>query len=258
MANRSDVIIQHVESVLDDKYPGWRDTNPSVRLKIPWHNIAEELAPKGVTTTRSGAPIEGKHILEIWINQLDPRLNRTAFTTEELNILKGIFMKAKKQGKTLDSGQVQLPDKYTWSNVLPLEYKRSPNDVKNVYYANQRYWSEEAAVPVSVPVSVSHLLSPVVPPMDNGSGEYDISPDNDLYKELFSELFSSDSSIIPLVDQTTPTPFAFHLPSVKHDIGGGFRGKVSRKVRKSSRKASRKSARKAKKSSRKYRKVSRK
>lgn len=253
MANRSDVIKQHVESFLDDEYPGWRATNPSVKLKIPWRDIATQLT--GLVTTRSGDPIKGSHILEIWINQLDPRLNRTAFTTEELNILKGIFKMAKKQDKTLDSGQFQLPDGFKWSNVLPLEYKRSPNDVKNVYYANQRYWSEEAADLVSVPVSV--------PPMDNGYDKYDISPDNDLYKELFSELFSSDPSIVPLNGET-PTPFAFDPPSVKSGTlsDGGFRGKVrksSRKAsRKSSRKAYRKSARKAKKSSRKYRKVSRK
>jgi hypothetical protein len=249
MEDRSVIIKKRVESYLDTNYgSSWRATNPSVRLKIPWSKIATQLT--GLVTTRSGDPIKGNHILEIWINQLDPRLNRTAFTTEELNILKGIFMEAKKQGKTLGSDQFQLPDGYTWSNVLPLEYKRSPNDVKNVYYANQRYWSEEAADPVIVPVSVSHALSPVVPLVDNGSSDDDISPDNDLYKELFS----SDPRIRPLIGDETPTPFAFDFDPSLESSDGGFRGKVSRKVRKSSRKAkksSKKSKRKARKSSRK-------
>ena len=255
MEDRSVIIKKSVESYLDNKYPGWRATNPSVRLKIPWSDIATQLT--GLVTTK-GLPLEGRHILEIWINQLDPRLNRNPFTTEELDYLKEIFITAKNQGKTLDSGQVQLPDGYKWNNVLPLGCKRSPNDVKNAYYTNQRYWSEEAADPIIVPVSVSHALSPavVVPATDNGYSDDDISPDNDLYKELFS----SDPRIRPLIGDETPTPFAFDPPSFKSGTlsDGGFRGKVSRKVRKSARKASRKSARKAKKSSRKYRKVSRK
>lgn len=258
MENRGVIIQKSVEDYLDKTYDGWRMTNPSIRYQIPWSDIAITLT--GVVNTRSGAHLEGRHILEMWINQLDPRLNRQAFTTEELEHLKKKYLEAKTQGKTLERGKVQLPEGYTWNNVLPEIYRRSPNDVKNAYYTNQRYWSGQVAQPVSVPVSVSHEVSSEVPARDNGYSEYDISPDN--------ELFSSDSRIIPLIDET-PTPFAFSLPNytppgaAASDFGSSFDerggGKSARKsARKPSRKSFRKSSRKAKKSSRKYRKVTRK
>ena len=214
--------------------------------KPQWQEIAN-----GINAKNIGIVTSGRKVRELWVNYLNPFLNFTQFTQEEMQILQNLYLEARAQqarGQTrmLESGNLQLPLKengetMSWELILP---GRSPNVLKNKYYSYQKYWNRTEQPDQDELYSVN--------PSTSVEKDDDVSNNYDFYDSDLHERSKRGDS---------PPPFAFPLTTkFDHPSGAAFGGGGKRKTsRKSAMKAYRKSARKAsRKSARKYRKATRK
>jgi hypothetical protein len=184
--------------------------------KKPWTHIAGILTTQGIRDDKGGI-INGKKLLESWLNYIDPGLNNSSYSMLDMDRLRDLYRLAVEQDRvSAKSGKYLLPIingiPVKWNQVLP---GRSPNVVKNFYNS-----------------SVIQVKSP---PSDDDDDSVD---DSDLYllleeglkNEINPEDIKSVSESCPgsnIVNEYdafpfTPGPGAFSPPAFSSAFSGEF------------------------------------